>query len=153
MNLREIETLVDLVHVAKVSEVTISSEGRRVTIRKDRSATPASKSPVEVVGTKPVPSPPPAAAPPLKAPTGELITSPMVGVYHAAEPALKVGVAVKAGQIIGSIESMRLMNDLVAEVSGVVGAVMLEDGMAVEYGQSILRVDHPESAGEAENGA
>ena len=153
MNLREIETLVDLVHVSRVSELTISNEGRRVTIRKDPAAPPIKHSPVDVVGKPAVTAPPPAT--PFKAPptnVGEMVTAPMVGVYHTAEPPLGIGATVIAGQVIGSIESMRLMNDIVAEVSGVVGAIMLEDGMAAEYGQPILRVDPAPADDTAEEG-
>lgn len=153
MNIRDIETLVDLVHVSRVSELTVQSDTRRVTIRKDPGAGPPKKSPIDVVGTgapAPISEPKPASAP---AASFEVVTSPMVGVFHTAVPPLGIGASVNPGQVIGSIESMRLMNDVLAEVSGVVGAIMLEDGMAVEYGQPILRVDLDSTPEETKNGA
>jgi acetyl-CoA carboxylase biotin carboxyl carrier protein len=141
MNLRDIETLVDLVHVARVAEVTIRANGRRVTIRKDPNAAPPKHAPIEVVrapssGGAPTPPPPPSIA-------KHTVTAPMVGVFHAPEPVLKVGATVAPGQVIGVIESMRLMNDVRAETSGIVEAILVEDGMAVEYGQTLLRLDAP----------
>ena len=141
MNLRDIETLVDLVHVARVAEVTVRANGRRVTIRKDPHAPPQKQAPVEVVrdpGTlHPIPSEPPATALSI----GNQIAAPMVGVFHALDNPLSVGSEVDSGQVIGFIESMRLMNEVVTESGGMVGAIFVEDGMAVEYGQAILRID------------
>ena len=64
----------------------------------------------------------------------------MVGIFYHAEPPLFLGAEIKAGQIIGSIESMKLMNDVVAEDSGRVTDVLVEDGAPVEYGQALFRL-------------
>ena len=152
MNLREIETLVDLVHVARVAEVTIRANGRRVTIRKDPNAAPPKQAPVEVVRTHAQPAPAPSVEAAAPAPVKTVIKAPMVGVWHAPQPPLSVGARVSAGQVVGVIESMRLMNDVRADTSGIVEAVLIEDGMAVEYGQTLLRLDPAPPEDEAEDG-
>lgn len=74
------------------------------------------------------------------------IRSPMVGTYYAApepgaEPYVKVGSRVSAGQTVCIIEAMKIMNEIEAEVSGVVREVCVEDAQAVEFGHVLFRVD------------
>jgi acetyl-CoA carboxylase biotin carboxyl carrier protein len=143
MNLREIETLVDLAHVARISEVTVRANGRRITIRKDpAAAAKAAKgsAPIEIVRAPVTSTETVQPTPALPDPAEFVITAPMVGIFHAPEPAVAVGVTVQPGQVVGIIESMRLMNDIRAEIAGTVDSVLVEDGMAVEYGQAILRL-------------
>ncbi len=91
------------------------------------------------------PTAPPAAAP---APPSKLleIKSPMVGTFYrapepGAEPYVKVGSRVAAGQTVCIIEAMKIMNEIEAEVSGVVREVCVEDGQPVEFGTVLFRVD------------
>ena len=70
-----------------------------------------------------------------------MVIAPMVGIFHHADPPVGVGLAVKAGQVIGIIESMKLMNDLRSEESGTITSVNIEDGRAVEYGQTLFEVE------------
>ena len=98
----------------------------------------------------PVPAAPasaPAAAPPAPAPSHlKEIKSPMVGTfYRAPEPGAeayaKVGTRVAPGQTVCIIEAMKIMNEIEAEVSGVIREVCVEDATPVEYGQVLYRVD------------
>ena len=73
------------------------------------------------------------------------IESPMVGTFYAAasekeEPFVKVGDTVKAGQTVGIVEAMKLMNEIEAECSGTVEEILVENGQMVEYGQTLMRV-------------
>jgi acetyl-CoA carboxylase biotin carboxyl carrier protein len=107
-----------------------------------------------------VPVPIPAAAPAAPAPgEGELrealrpaapalkeIKSPMVGTYYkapepGAEPYVKVGGRVTPGQTVCIIEAMKIMNEIEAEITGVVREVCVEDAQPVEFGQVLFRVD------------
>jgi acetyl-CoA carboxylase biotin carboxyl carrier protein len=85
-------------------------------------------------------SPPPAAAH-LKE-----IKSPMVGTFYkapepGAEPYIKVGSRVVAGQTVCIIEAMKIMNEIEAEISGVVRENSVEDTQPVEFGTVLFRVD------------
>ncbi|HEX7918456.1 MAG TPA: acetyl-CoA carboxylase biotin carboxyl carrier protein, partial [Gemmatimonadales bacterium] len=86
----------------------------------------------------------PAAAP---APsTLKEIKSPMVGTFYGAPepgaaPYAKVGTRVKAGQVVCIIEAMKIMNEIEAEVAGVIKEVTATDASPVEFGQVLFRVD------------
>jgi acetyl-CoA carboxylase biotin carboxyl carrier protein len=74
-----------------------------------------------------------------------LVKSPIVGTYYDAPapgsaPFVKVGDAVEPGQVLCIIESMKLMNEIEAEVAGVVVAKLVENGRPVEYGEALLAV-------------
>jgi acetyl-CoA carboxylase biotin carboxyl carrier protein len=88
------------------------------------------------------------AAAPAAAPVAALkeIKSPMVGTYYAspepgAEPYLRVGQRVTTGQTVCIVEAMKIMNEIEAELSGVIREVCVEDATPVEYGQVLFRVD------------
>ncbi len=91
------------------------------------------------------PAAPPTAAP---APVSTLkeIKSPMVGTFYkspepGADAYVKVGSRVTAGQTVCIIEAMKIMNEIEAEVTGVVREILVEDTQPVEFGQALYRVD------------
>jgi acetyl-CoA carboxylase biotin carboxyl carrier protein len=86
------------------------------------------------------------AARPPAAPALKEIKSPMVGTYYkapepGADPYVKVGSRVSPGQTVCIIEAMKIMNEIEAEISGVVREVCVEDAQPVEFGQVLFRVD------------
>ena len=87
-----------------------------------------------------------ATRPVASAPTLKDIKSPMVGTfYKAPEPGAdayaKVGTRVSPGQTVCIIEAMKIMNEIEAEVTGVIREVCVDDAQPVEYGQVLFRVD------------
>ena len=105
------------------------------------------------VAVAPVAAPPPTAPVPVRrnprrlpAPALKEIRSPMVGTFYAqpepgAEPYVRVGSRVTSGQTVCIIEAMKIMNEIEAEVTGVVREVLVDDASPVEYGQVLFRVD------------
>ncbi|MDY3250602.1 MAG: acetyl-CoA carboxylase biotin carboxyl carrier protein [Candidatus Choladocola sp.] len=76
---------------------------------------------------------------------GELVKSPLVGIFYAAPaedaaPFVKVGDTVKKGQTLAIVEAMKLMNEIESESDGTVAEIFVENGQAVEYGQSLFRI-------------
>lgn len=74
------------------------------------------------------------------------IRSPMVGTFYkapepGAEPYIKVGNRVTSGQTVCIIEAMKIMNEIEAEITGVIREVNVEDSQPVEFGQVLFRVD------------
>ena len=74
------------------------------------------------------------------------IKSPMVGTFYGApepgaEPYVKVGSRVTAGQMVCIIEAMKIMNEIESEVAGVIREVLVENSQPVEFGQTLFRVD------------
>ncbi len=95
----------------------------------------------------PVASPVPAAAAPSPpASTLKEIRSPMVGTFYkspepGAEAYLKIGSRVTVGQTVCIIEAMKIMNEIEAEVAGVVREILVEDAQPVEFGTVLYRID------------
>ncbi|MDQ2949420.1 MAG: acetyl-CoA carboxylase biotin carboxyl carrier protein [Acidobacteriota bacterium] len=92
--------------------------------------------------TAPVPV---AAASPQLPSTDIIIKSPIVGTYYDSPkpgdpPFVKVGAAIEVGQVLCIIESMKLMNEIEAEVSGVIASKLMENGRPVEYGEALFAI-------------
>lgn len=86
-------------------------------------------------------APAPAAAP--AAPKGPTIDSPMVGTYYGkpnpdAKPFLTVGQTVNKDTVVCIIEAMKVFNEIKAEKDGVIDAILVKDGQAVEFGQKLF---------------
>ena len=87
----------------------------------------------------------PAGAPGVQSTLKE-IRSPMVGTFYrapepGAEPYVQVGTRITSGQTVCIIEAMKIMNEIEAEIAGVVREVSVEDAQPVEFGQVLFRVD------------
>lgn len=112
---------------------------------------PAGQSPAAPVPPSPVPPPPAreAESAPVKEKEEEnivFIRSPMVGTFYAAPdpdspPYVKVGDVVGPDTVVGIVEAMKVFNEIPAEVSGTIVAVLVENGEPVEYGQPMFKVD------------
>ena len=75
-----------------------------------------------------------------------MLRSPQVGTFYLSaephgEPFVREGSIVEPGQVIGLIEAMKLINEVEAEVGGVVRRVLVEDGQPVEYGQALFELE------------
>ncbi|MBA2290906.1 MAG: acetyl-CoA carboxylase biotin carboxyl carrier protein, partial [Gemmatimonadales bacterium] len=89
-------------------------------------------------------TPPPPAAP--VAAALKEIRSPMVGTFYSqpepgVDPYVRVGSRVTSGQMVCIIEAMKIMNEIEAEVTGIIREVCVQDSSPVEYGQVLFRVD------------
>jgi acetyl-CoA carboxylase biotin carboxyl carrier protein len=156
--LSEIKELIKLVDGSAVSELEIEQDGFRLAIRKPgkpepvivQSAPAAQVLPAQVSAA---PKPDAAAAPaaPSPAPAAQdaeklhTITSPMVGTFYAApsptsEPYVRKGDRVTAKTVVCIVEAMKLMNEIEAEVAGVIVDVLVENGQLVEFGQPLFLV-------------
>ena len=150
MDLRKLKTLIELVETSGIAELEIQEGEERVRIT--RALAPAGQTvmlhapPAPAAAPMPaLPVPAPAAAEPAAPaePEGHVVKSPMVGTfYRAASPGAKsfveVGDAVKEGDTLCIVEAMKLMNEIEADASGVVKAVLVENGQPVEFGQPLF---------------
>ena len=145
MDLRKLKTLIDLVQNSGISELEISEGEEKIRIAKHLTAAPATTV-VSMPMAAPVavaPAPTPASAPAPSQIDGQVVKAPMVGTFYRssgpdAAPFVEVGKTVKVGDTLCIIEAMKLMNEIEAEVSGVVKAIQVENGQAVEYGQPMF---------------
>ena len=127
--------------------------GTKVVITRTGNGTPAFVAPPMAFhgsAAHPAPAAGPSDGEPREAPrpaaTLKEIKSPMVGTFYkspepGADAYVKVGTRVTAGQTVCIIEAMKIMNEIEAEVSGIVREVCVEDASPVEYGQVLYRVD------------
>ena len=88
----------------------------------------------------------PAAADLEPAPNGQPITAPMVGTFYAApspkdQPYIQEGDTVHPGDRVGIIETMKMMNEIEAEIGGRVTRILVQNGQPVEYGQALMLVE------------
>jgi acetyl-CoA carboxylase biotin carboxyl carrier protein len=149
MDLRKLKTLIELVETSGIAELEIQEGEERVRITRAIAATlqgTLAHAPVHGAAAAPsiAPAPQPAAAAPAEAEAeGHVVKSPMVGTfYRAASPGAKafveVGDAVKEGDTLCIVEAMKLMNEIEADASGVVKAILVENGQPVEFGQPLF---------------
>lgn len=141
MDLRKIKTLIELVENSGIAELEIKEGEEFVRISRSSSA-------VQHVYAAPqhhaAPVAAAAAAPAAPAaPEGHVVKSPMVGsFYRSPSPGAKafvdIGQSVNVGDTLCIIEAMKLLNEIEADHSGVIKAILVESGQAVEFGQPLF---------------
>ncbi len=151
MDIRKVKKLIELLEESNVAEIEIHEGEESVRISRGGTAMP-----LPPVAYAPAPVAPlaPAVAPMAteeassdsKLPQGEVVESPMVGTfYRASSPDAKsfveLGDKVEVGQTLCIVEAMKILNQIESEVSGVVRAILIENGQPVEYGQPMFVVE------------
>jgi acetyl-CoA carboxylase biotin carboxyl carrier protein len=154
-DVRRVRRLVELMQEFELAEIDLRQAEQRIRLRKDQDPV------VMQGGFAPMPAPAPMAAAPQAAaapsapsvpsaggePAGALyVTSPMVGTFYLSSspdsPAfVKVGDQVGPDTIVCIVEAMKVFNEIPAEVSGKITAVLVDNAAPVEYGQKLFRVE------------
>jgi acetyl-CoA carboxylase biotin carboxyl carrier protein len=158
MTFDEIKELIQLVNETGVAELEVQRGESRVRIRRSNTPAPqeillAPSAPAVVAAPIPAVVAAPQQGPVLSVasptPQGEadlvLVKSPIVGTFYEAPspdspPFVKVGDRVSPGQVLCIIESMKLMNEIEAEIAGVIASKLVENGRPVEYGEALFGV-------------
>jgi len=148
MDLRKLKKLIDLVQESGIAELEITEGEEKVKIVKGGMVTvAAAPAPAVIAAVAPAAAAAGPAAPPAAEPgpgqEGHVVKAPMVGTFYRspspdAKAFVEVGQAVKEGDTICIIEAMKLMNEIEADASGVVKAILVENGQPVEYGQPLF---------------
>ncbi len=159
MTIDEIKELIQLFNESGVAEIEVQRGENRLRLRRAPVSQDYMLPPMSMPG--PIPAgavpPPPAVPAPVSVPTAgagkpaeadaghQLVKSPIVGTYYeqpspGAPPFVKVGDAVEPGQVLCIIESMKLMNEIEAETSGIIAAKLVENGRPVEYGEALFAI-------------
>ncbi|EIZ1007422.1 acetyl-CoA carboxylase biotin carboxyl carrier protein [Vibrio vulnificus] len=154
MDIRKIKKLIELVEESGIAELEISEgeESVRISRHGQMMAAPA---PMHYAAA-PVAQPAPVAATPVATaeaapaaaavPAGHQVLSPMVGTFYRspspdAKAFIEVGQSVTAGQTLCIVEAMKMMNQIEADKSGVVTAILVEDGQPVEFDQPLVVIE------------
>ncbi len=69
------------------------------------------------------------------------VTASAVGLFRPAAPPLQIGDTVRSGQVVGTVESLKIPTDVTAPAAGSVMEILAEDGQGVEYGQPLLMIE------------
>ena len=153
MDIRKIKKLIELVEESGITELEVSEEEGSVRISRATVAAPANvQYSIPAAAPAPVAAPAaPAAAPaaPAAAPeevAGHKIRSPMVGTFYRspspeAKAFVEVGQTVKVGDALCIVEAMKMMNRIEADKAGVVKAILVNDGEAVEFDQPLIVIE------------
>jgi acetyl-CoA carboxylase biotin carboxyl carrier protein len=146
MDLRKLKKLIDLVEESGIAELEITEGEEKVRINRGGTATVTSAIAPVVAALPAITSTPAmasgevAVSPP---PDGHVLKAPMVGTfYRAASPGAKsfveVGQTVSKGETVCIIEAMKLLNEIEADRSGTIKAILVENGQPVEYGHPLI---------------
>jgi acetyl-CoA carboxylase biotin carboxyl carrier protein len=149
MDIRKVKKLIELLDDSGIAEIEITEGEESVRISRYSAHAPIAAAPV--VAAAPVAAPVAAAAP-AAAPVevveedGFEVTAPMVGTYYAASspgaaPYVQVGDRINEGDTLCIIEAMKMMNQIEADVSGVVKSIRIQNGEPVEFGQVLFVID------------
>ena len=139
-----IREVVRIVQETGIAEIAVEEEGTRVSVRR----TEEPVAPAQPAGPSPEPGaqPQPAGAAEPAADGRIRIEAPMVGTFYrapqpGAPPFVEEGDAVAPGQTLCILEAMKLMNEVKAEIEGVVRVIHVQNGQAVEYGQPLFDLE------------
>src|SRR5947207_8562526 len=143
MDLRKLKKLIDLVEESGISELEITEGEEKVKIVKGGVVAMAAAPVVAMQAPAATSAAPAAPAAEPAAQEGHVVKAPMVGTFYRspspdAKVFVEVGQAVKEGDTICIIEAMKLMNEIEADASGSVKAILVENGQPVEYGQPLF---------------
>ncbi len=147
MDLRKLKKLIDLVEDSGIAELEITEGEEKVRISRYGQAPQmmhyAAPQQMMAAPTQQAGLPTSPAATEPAQPEGHIVKSPMVGTfYRASSPEAKafveVGQSVAAGDTLCIIEAMKLLNEIEADQSGVIKAILIENGQPVEYGEPLF---------------
>ncbi|HHQ4670435.1 TPA: acetyl-CoA carboxylase biotin carboxyl carrier protein [Aeromonas veronii] len=151
MDIRKIKKLIELVEESGIAELEISEGEESVRISRNFAGqVTAAPQMIMQQAAAPVAAPavaPVAAAPAADAaPSGHLMRSPMVGSFYRssspeAKPFVEVGQHVNVGDTLCIVEAMKMMNQIESDKTGVIKAILVENGQAVEFDEPLFIIE------------
>jgi acetyl-CoA carboxylase biotin carboxyl carrier protein len=151
MDIRKVKKLIELLEESGIAEIEIHEGEESVRIsRASQTAAPV-YAPQAPVAAAPAAAPSPAAEAPAAEeanaiPEGHAVNSPMVGTFYRSAspgtpPFTEVGKTVSVGDTLCIIEAMKMFNQIEADKSGTIKAILVENGQPVEYGQPLFVIE------------
>jgi acetyl-CoA carboxylase biotin carboxyl carrier protein len=152
MDTKEIQRLLDYIAKSPLAEVSIETEGLKVSVKKHGEAAPV----VSVVSAAPAAAPVAAApaaaasaAPVAPAPVADnlyTVKSPMIGTFYRApgpdkDNFVEVGTEIAPGKTVCVIEAMKLFNEIDSEISGKIVKILVDNASPVEFDQPLFLVE------------
>jgi acetyl-CoA carboxylase biotin carboxyl carrier protein len=148
VSVEQLQHLVRLLDRSDVSELEVrrAEDGTRLVLRKAKASDDISAmASTQIVTPSSLVPTPEAVAPAVEAKS--MVIAPLVGIFHPwAKPRGKtlvvVGDRIKVGQIVATIESLNVINEVEAAVAGYVVEILVQNGQPVEYGQPLMIIEH-----------
>ena len=157
MDIRKVKKLIELLDESGIAEIEITEGEDAVRISRYpqggqvvHAAPAVAAAPAPAPAAAQAPAAEPSASAPASAPaeeeSGYEVAAPMVGTFYSAAspgaaPFVQVGDRVSEGDTLCIIEAMKMMNQIEAEVSGTIKSIRVQNGDAVEYGQTLFVID------------
>jgi acetyl-CoA carboxylase biotin carboxyl carrier protein len=152
MDIRKVKKLIELLDESGIAEIEITEGEESVRISRYSQNAPAMMAaPIPMAAPVAVAAAAPAAVAPVAAAaepeeTGFQVEAPMVGTFYGSSspgsaPYVQVGDRVNEGDTLCIIEAMKMMNQIEADVGGVIKSIRLQNGEPVEYGQTLFVID------------
>ena len=143
MDIRKIKKLIELVEESGITELEVQEE--EGTVRISRAAPAVAPAAIQYAAAPVAPVAAPAVAPAAEI-SGHQVRSPMVGTFYRspspeAKAFVEVGQTVKVGDALCIVEAMKMMNRIEADKAGVVKAILVNDGEAVEFDQPLIVIE------------
>lgn len=151
MDIRKVKKLIEMLEESSLAEIEINEGEESIRISRASSVVPAA--PMMAAPAAPAVAPAPAASAAAESevggkelPSGHAVKSPMVGTFYSApspgaKPFASVGDSVSVGDTLCIVEAMKMLNEIEADKSGVVKAILKENGQPVEYGEALFIVE------------
>ncbi|HZT23143.1 MAG TPA: acetyl-CoA carboxylase biotin carboxyl carrier protein [Verrucomicrobiae bacterium] len=151
MDLKDIKAIIDLMKKNSITEFELERQDSKIRLKRGLNSNPPVQvdEPAPVLGVPmppAIPTPAASAPPPPPATPGEIeIKSPMIGTFYRspspeAAAYVEVGSEVNPETVVCIIEAMKVMNEIKAEVKGIITQVLVENAKPVEFGQPLFKV-------------
>ena len=150
MELKDIEAIIDLMRKNDLSVFEMEKDGFKLKLQKGADGQPVLTAPIAIApslagGVAPATEKAATSEKPAEKDRLREIVSPMVGTFYRAAsaeapPFVDVGKTVNEDTVVGIIEAMKVMNEIKAEISGVIAEAVAENGKPVQFGQALFRV-------------
>jgi len=154
MDIRKVKKLIELLDESGIAEIEITEGEESVRISRYAQGAAVAAAPAPIAVAAPAAAADIAVAAPAEAPAAAVepeeegfeVSAPMVGVFYAAAspgaaPYVQVGDRINEGDTLCIIEAMKMMNQIEADVSGVIKSIRVQNGEPVEYGQTLFVID------------
>jgi acetyl-CoA carboxylase biotin carboxyl carrier protein len=150
MDIRKVKKLIELLEESGIAEIEIREGEESVRISRQQNQvvmTAPQYSPMAAPAHAPAQMHVPISAEPVTAEvTGHQVKSPMVGTFYrasspGAKPFVEIGDSINSGETICIIEAMKMLNQIEADRSGKVTAILVDNGLPVEFGQPLFIIE------------
>lgn len=148
MDIRKVKKLIEMLEESSLAEIEIQEGEESIRISRASSTAPIA---APIMAAPAAVAPPPAASGPSDddgsvIPSGHKVESPMVGTFYraptpGASAFVEVGSTVKEGDTLCIVEAMKMLNQIDADKSGTIKAILKNNGEPVEYGEALFVIE------------